>query len=93
MWRWLRRAQFRKNASQERGKPAANMAETGCAPYYFQGASKPAFVKKCALRMRKNILGLPALQIQLGASREEFETSFRKLNAAFARQHRIQAIA
>src|SRR5205823_4905665 len=44
-------------------------------------------------RMRENILGVPALQIELGPRRQEFETGLRQPQTALARQHGIEAFA
>lgn len=43
--------------------------------------------------MRENVLGLPALQIEPGARRQELETGFRKLAAALARNHHVELFA
>ena len=44
-------------------------------------------------RMREDVLGLPAAEIELGPGRQEVETGLRQRGAALARQHRIQALA
>ena len=46
-----------------------------------------------ALRMGENVLGFPALQIEPGPRREESETGLRQFQAAFAREHRVEAFA
>ena len=43
--------------------------------------------------MRENILGLPALQIELCPGRQEFEARLRQIGAALARQHGVEALA
>jgi hypothetical protein len=44
-------------------------------------------------RMRKNILGVPALEIELCPCRQKFETGLRQRGAILARQHGIEALA
>src|SRR5712671_3530857 len=44
-------------------------------------------------RMRKNVFGIPALQIEPGPGRQEFETGLRQRGAALTREHGIEAFA
>src|ERR1700737_5314830 len=44
-------------------------------------------------RMRKNVLGVPALQIELCPRRQKFEARLRQRQAALAREHGIEAFA
>ena len=44
-------------------------------------------------RMREDVLGLPAAEIELGPGRQEVETGLRQFVAAFARQHRVEPLA
>src|ERR1700687_2215658 len=44
-------------------------------------------------RMRKNILGVPALQVELRPRRQKFETGLRQFGAALAREHGIEPFA
>ena len=39
------------------------------------------------LGMREDVLGVPALQVELGPRRQKIETGLRQLRAALARQH------
>src|SRR6266849_4779680 len=45
------------------------------------------------LRMRENVLGVPAIQIELCPGRQEFETGLRQPDAALARQHGVEPLA
>src|SRR5437016_125624 len=43
--------------------------------------------------MGENVLGFPALQIELGPRWQKIETGLRQWNTALAREHRIQSFA
>ena len=43
--------------------------------------------------MRENILGLPALQIELCPRRQEFEARLGQIGAALSRQHGVEPVA
>src|SRR3954466_4755132 len=46
-----------------------------------------------ASRMRKNILAVPSLQIELCTRRQEIEAGLRQLAAAFPQKHRVESLA
>jgi hypothetical protein len=69
-------------------RPAIN---PGNGPPVWPKSVRPANWRR--LGMGENVLGLPALQIELGAGRQKLETGVRKLGAALARQHGIEALA
>src|SRR5882757_8273814 len=43
--------------------------------------------------MRKNVLVLPALQVEFGPHRQELKARLRQFSAAFAREHGIETLA
>jgi hypothetical protein len=69
-------------------RPAMN---PGNGPPVWPKSVRPANLRR--LRVRENVLGLPALQIELGAGRQKLETGVRELDAPLARQHDIEALA
>src|ERR1700722_10953704 len=74
---------------------AGRRSRTSCQECVRNGARPAGMPVKssCGSRMRENILGVPALQIEPRPRRQKFETGLRQPEAALAGEHGIEALA